>query len=190
MKLRVFILLIAVFVFSGCSDKDENWLSFVGDSQIARWDLQVYFPSKLTENMGVSGSGIEYLKSLANSMTGKSAVILSGTNDLYKLKSESDIDSYAYEFITAVSALNAEKIYIYSILPRHFNNENKNVNKKIADLNLHIKEEAEKHNIVYIDVFSKLLKDDAINMQYSYDGLHLNNYGYEIISYELKRYLE
>jgi lysophospholipase L1-like esterase len=49
---------------------------------------------------------------------------------------------------------------------------------------------AEKHNIVYIDVFSKLLKDDAINMQYSYDGLHLNKHGYEILSYELKRYLE
>ena len=190
MKYKIIIFLSIFLVFCGCKNEEERWVSFIGDSEVARWDLQFYFPSMLTENRGVSGSGIEYIKSMAYSMTGKDVVVLSGTNDLYKLTDEEKINKYVAEYINAIISLSADKIYLISILPRNFNNEGPGINDKIKVLNDKIEQETISRDITFIDVFDKLLKDGSINIQYSYDGLHLNNYGYELISYELNKYLK
>ncbi|MBR4118548.1 MAG: hypothetical protein IKK64_00535 [Bacteroidales bacterium] len=190
MKSKIIIFTLFFLIICGCKNEDERWLSFIGDSEVARWDLQFYFPNLLTENKGKSASGIDYIKSMAYSMTGKDVVVLFGTNDIYKLTNEAKLNEYVAEYINAITSLNADNTYLISILPRNFNNEGKGINKKIEELNDRIKQEAIKQNITFVDVYSKLLKDESINMQYSYDGLHLNNYGYELLTYELNKYLK
>ncbi|MBR3609095.1 MAG: SGNH/GDSL hydrolase family protein [Bacteroidales bacterium] len=190
MKSKIIIFTLFFLIICGCKNEDERWLSFIGDSEVARWDLQFYFPNLLTENKGKSASGIDYIKSMAYSMTGKDVVVLFGTNDIYKLTNEAKLNEYVAEYINAITSLNADNTYLISIFPRNFNNEGKGINKKIEELNDRIKQEAIKQNITFVDVYSKLLKDESINMQYSYDGLHLNNYGYELLTYELNKYLK
>lgn len=177
-----------LLVIEACSfDDDEKDLAFIGDSLIARWDLQEYFPSCYTENYGVSGSGISHIEDYKGYFVDKDVVVIIGTNDLSRIKSDEGL--YADRYVNAVLQLGAEKIYVFSIFPRSFKNDPNSINHKIARINNLIKKRIDSTSIRYIDVFDDLSKGDSIDMQYSYDGLHLSTYGYELISSRLKEEL-
>ena len=82
--------------------------------------------------------------------------------------------------------LGADKTYLFSIFPRSFKNDPDSINYKIASINSLIKKRIDSTSVHYIDVFDELSKGDSIDMQYSYDGLHLSTYGYELISSRLR----
>lgn len=46
-------------------------LDFIGDSIIARWDIDEYFPTWQVSNYGVSGAGIDYTEGNASRFVGK-----------------------------------------------------------------------------------------------------------------------
>ena len=187
-KIGFVAIILFMSVMSGCSfDNEEENLAFIGDSIVARWDLQEYFPSYKTENYGVSGSGIAHIEDFQGYFAGKDVVVLIGTNDLRRLKS--DESEYAARYVDAVLQLGAENTFLFSIFPRSFKNDPDSINYKIARVNNQIKSKIDSTNVHYIDVFDDLLKGDSINMQYSYDGLHLSTYGYELISSRLKELL-
>ncbi|MBQ8423205.1 MAG: hypothetical protein IJY36_02945 [Coprobacter sp.] len=187
--MRQYIIgILCIFALSGCCKDESRWVTFIGDSEIARWDLQYYFPTLLTENMGLSGSGIKYLENCAGSINGRIAVVLCGTNDISAEHIEPA--EYASLFLEAVKNLAARHTYIISVLPREFKGDSVNINEKIALLNENIKIGADVQGFTYIDIYPLLLKDGTLNRQYSYDGLHLNDLGYEVMSHELKKYLE
>ena len=179
----LFLLLIEACL----SDDDEEDLAFIGDSLVARWDLQEYFPSRHTGNYGVSGSGIAHIEDYKGYFVDKDVVVIIGTNDLEHVKS--DEAEYAERYVDAVLQLGAEKIYLFSIFPRSFENDADSINYKVARINGLIKERIDSTSVHYIDVFDDLSKGDSIDMQYSYDGLHLSTYGYELISSRLKELL-
>lgn len=189
MKRHCITIILCITTLISCSKNEEKWIAFIGDSEIARWDLQTYFPTRLTENMGVSGSGLLYIKSLAGNMQGKDAVVLFGTNDL-AWAYEGNIDEYVSQYITAVKKLAAQRTFVISIFPRCFKGDAEDINRKIESLNEKIKLSATTQDLIYINVFPLMLKDGTLNMQYSYDGLHLNDLGYELVSYELNKYIE
>lgn len=181
-------ILFYILCLTGCTKDMENKVCFVGDSEIARWDLQSYFPTLLTENKGVSGSGLKYIQEIAGCMQGKETVVLFGTNDLQWAYS-GNIDNYVDEYVAAVKALDADKTYLISIYPRCFAGDDNGINQKIELLNQKIKDAVTGSEIVYIDVYPLMLKDGNLNMQYSYDGLHLNPFGYELVTHEVNKYL-
>lgn len=184
-NLFVFVLLLLI---EACSfDDDEQNLAFIGDSLVARWDLQEYFPSRHTENFGVSGSGIAHIEDYKGYFAESDVVVIIGTNDLSHIKS--DEDQYADRYVDAVLQLGADKIYLFSIFPRSFENDPDSINYKVSRINNLIKKRINSTSIRYIDVFDELSKGDSIDMQYSYDGLHLSTYGYELISSRLKELL-
>ena len=168
-------------MLSSCEEEDKR-LTFIGDSIVARWDLEVSFPSYVVENKGVSGSGIASFENYAHKFSGEDIVVIIGTNDLGRITDET-MASYARKYVQQIIATDAHEIYLYSILPRNFKSDSPTVNEKIRELNALIKKEAEGYaNIVYIDAFTRFINKDKIEMQYSYDGLHLSPYGYEILS--------
>lgn len=168
-------------MLSSCEEDDKR-LTFIGDSIVARWDLEVSFPSYVVENKGVSGSGIASFENYAHKFLGEDIVVIIGTNDLGRIADET-MASYAQEYVQQIIATDAHMIYLFSILPRNFESDANDINEKIQTLNALIKKEAEGYaNIVYIDAFSRFINDDKIEKQYSYDGLHLSPYGYEILS--------
>lgn len=190
-KILIFILMAFSVTLSGCDD-NPVYYNFLGDSLIARWDLQESFPVLLTENYGESGSGIEHIRQYAGRFDNQNLIILSGTNNLDGTYTDERIEDYAKSYLTAVTATGGNPIYLISVLPRRFGSDEEATNEVIDKFNASVKRRIAEENIngiIYVDVHDKLLKDGKLNMQFSYDGLHLNSYGYEILTDELNKYL-
>lgn len=183
--LKLLSLFLSIFLLS-CSDEvNDKQLDFIGDSIVARWDLPEYFPSFRTRNYGVSGSKIDYIESMGGQFVNHTVVVLTGTNDSY-LMVEKTREEYASRYVAAIVNLKADKIYLYSVLPRAPKSYQPMINEDIKLFNALVKEQVKDiDNIVYIDVYSDFLKGDEINLQYYYDGLHLSPFGYEILTKSL-----
>lgn len=179
----ILVAFAALILLSSCSDdvKDAR-LDFVGDSIVARWDLAEYFPSRLVYNYGKSGAGIEYIESLAGRFAGRNVVVMIGTNNNY-LFVESEREDYARRYVDAINALDAKRVYLYSVLPRDFTSDRDDVNDDIAEFNAVVKRMVESMPaIVYMDVYDDFLHDGKIDFQLYSDKLHLSPYGYEILT--------
>lgn len=179
----ILVAFAALVLLSSCSDdvKDAR-LDFVGDSIVARWDLAEYFPSRLVYNYGKSGAGIEYIESLAGRFAGRNVVVMIGTNNNY-LFVESEREDYARKYVDAINALDAKRVYLYSVLPRDFTSDRDDVNDDIAEFNAVVKRMVESMPaIVYMDVYDDFLHDGKIDLQLYSDKLHLSPYGYEILT--------
>lgn len=186
-----YLLLIAMLLFSwSCSSDDERELSFVGDSLVARWDLRYWFPTRVTHNDGVSGSGIAHIEECAGRYAGRDVVVIVGTNDL-GLVATGDEEAYVTRYVQAIEALQGRRTFLFSIFPksRQWCSNPEQGNKNIRRLNTAIKAAVRGKAITYVDVFDLLEKDGFINMQYSYDGLHLSQEGYELITKQLNKEL-
>lgn len=178
---RLFVLIFLTLLFS-CNTEDNRRLVFLGDSLVARWDLEVSFPSYVVENKGISGSGIDSFSKYKNQYIGTDIVVIIGTNDLGRI-SDDNIEEYAQNYLEQIVSTGAESIYLFSILPRNFANDSTDINDKIERLNDLIKCGAENYgDIIYIDAYSCLKDNEGIAPQYSYDGLHMSPYGYEKLS--------
>lgn len=176
---------IICLISGACREnEDDKIIAFVGDSLVARWDLQNSFPTRRTENYGVSKSRLDYIQSQEGRFTGKDViVILLGTNDVKHLQ-DSEEEEYAEKYVEAVEKLGGDRVFLYSIFPRRFSADPIDINERIKRLNQLIVSGIGP-NVIYIDVYETLMKDGNLNLQLSYDGLHLNDLGYEIISNEL-----
>ena len=187
---EILVAFAVLFLLSSCSDdvKDAR-LDFVGDSIVARWDLAEYFPSRLVYNYGKSGAGIEYLESLAGRFADRNVVVMIGTNNNY-LFVETDREDYARRYVDAITALDAKRVYLYSVLPRDFTSDRDDVNDDIAEFNAVVKHIVESMPaIVYMDVYDDFLHDGKIDFQLYSDKLHLSPYGYEILTKTLLQVL-
>lgn len=178
------IYIIFLLILSSCSTLDVQELYFLGSSSIERWDVQFYFPNYITYNKGKSGAKIDYIEEFAGKFRGKNVVIYIGTNDInYQIRNH--VDELTDRFINAYNGLEAERIYLYSLFPNN-NIENNQVeqNDLVDEVNDSIRNKVSRKcpQIIYLDVHDRLTYNGKLNMQYSYDGLHLNNEGYEIIS--------
>lgn len=182
------IVAISCGILSGCNDELDRrtTLTFVGDSLIARWDLQQYFSSFVTTNMGKSGAGLDYIFSLKGTMTGRNIVVMIGTNNSYEMTAGKR-EAYAERYIEAILALNADTVYLYSVLPRYCSGDAPNINDNIKAFNEIVKlKVAEYRHIAYIEVYDEFIGDyHGINPQYYNDGLHLSFAGYEILHNKL-----
>lgn len=188
-----FILIISILLtglMSACDDNDKKCeLYLIGDSIVARFDADEMLNFAVTHNLGISGSGINYLKELRGTQSNHDVVILSGTNDLVKLNDESAMLEYASDYVETIKALNARKIYLFSILPRRFKNEN-DFNPRIKQLNGMIYNLVKDDPLfVYMNVYDDFIKDGHIDYDLYSDGLHLSTQGYEILSSTLRKHL-
>lgn len=186
------IVLIIAAVLQSCDDNSISQLYMIGDSIIARWDADESLNMAVTHNLGVSGSGIAYVEQLAGTQKEHDVVMICGTNDLGAVYlGETTAAEYAIRYINAIENLDAHKVYLFSILPRDFNNQ-PDYNGTIRAMNEAIQERITNNNssnIVYLDVFDRFMDGDHIDYELYSDGLHLSPQGYEILSSELRKHL-
>lgn len=183
-------LILGLFFICACSfDNEERTIAFVGDSLVEKWDTQEFFPSRKIVNYGKSGSGISYVEGFKDRFVGDDVVVIIGTNDIKGIENSHESE-YVTRYVSAIRQIYAERVYLFSIFPRSFKTDPDIINDKIIHINSLIKKQIAPTDIRYIDVFSDLSKDGSIDMQYSYDGLHLNSYGYELICSRLKAVLQ
>lgn len=164
-------------------------LDFIGDSIIARWDIDEYFPTWQVYNYGVSGAGIDYIEGNAGRFVDKQVVVVIGTNDINYMASDR-IEKYTERYMSAIKGLGASKVYLYSLHPRNFSSDRSDVNTDIADFNDRIRAKvSEVTSIVYLDVYNDFFYEGEPNPRLYYDRLHLNPYGYEILVSAMKKAL-
>ncbi len=183
---------------------DNNYL-FLGDSITEFYDLEKYYKDFPVVNSGVCGNTTEDILNNMNNRVYKynpsKVFILIGTNDFVK---DIEMDDTVENIKKIVDNIKENrpycKIYLESILPINNTDDDKidmsvvdtkRSNSKIMKINKKLEKLASEEDTVYIDVYNNLLDDDGnLDLDYTVEGLHLSNDGYEVVTDILKKYIE
>lgn len=176
----------------------EN-IVFLGDSITDFYDLDKYYPDNNVVNSGVNGNVSEdILSDMYNRVyryNPSKIFLLIGTNQIPIGDSDDDIVEDIKKIITETHDNRPiTKIYVESIYPVNSSLNKKTVkdreNDRISELNKKIEEMVKDIDYVeYINVYDKLVDGEVLNEEYSDDGLHLNDNGYEVVTDILKKYI-
>ncbi len=177
----------------------DNYL-FLGDSITDFYDLDKYYKDLPVVNSGISGNTtddiLNNMKKRAYQYNPSKVFLLIGTNDLTRDKSNEEIVEGVEKIIEEIKENRPKaEIYLESIYPVNYSLSPKMVsvrkNDDIKEINKELKKYCKKNRITYIDMYD-LLKDDDDNFDsiYTNDGLHPNDEGYEVITKEIKKYLD
>lgn len=124
-------------------------ISFIGDSHIAYWPFESYFPKWECYNYGVPGKGLDYVEMFHKDVSDSYVVVQLGTNDIYNLNTE-NMDVYVERYVKAVGAISSRGTYLFCIFPRNDFMDGTAVNCFIALLNGKIREKIkEETNVTY-----------------------------------------
>lgn len=177
----------------------DNYL-FLGDSITDYYDLDKYYADMPTVNSGVGGNTTEDIlddmKERAYQYNPSKVFLLIGTNDIQHKTSNEDIIDNIEKIIEEIKEKRPKaEIYLESIYPVNYGILPKLVgirkNEEIKKINDELKKYCKKNNCTYIDMYDLLTDDDGnFSKDYTDDGLHPNDDGYEVITKELKKYLK
>ena len=177
----------------------DNYL-FLGDSITDYYDLDKYYPDMPTVNSGVGGNTTEDIlkdmKERAYQYNPSKVFLLIGTNDIQHKSSNEDIIDNIEKIIEGIKENRPKaEIYLESIYPVNYGLLPKLVgirkNEEIKKINDELKKYCKKDNCTYINMYDLLTDDDGnFSKDYTDDGLHPNDDGYEVITKELKKYLK
>ena len=179
-----------------------NYL-FLGDSITEFYNLDNYYGDYKIVNSGVCGNQTEDilndLKKRAYVYNPSTIFLLIGTNDLEHKKTVEDTQKNIKEIVNKLNKnLPNAKIYLESIYPVN-DTDNKKIDKSmvgnrtndsIKKINSELKKYCNDKNCTYLDVYSLLEdKDGNLKLEYTKEGLHMSDKGYEVITKELKKYM-
>lgn len=156
-------------------------VAFLGDSLTDGCDLAKYYPQFKTANRGIGGEtthGLEKrLKVSVYDLKPKVAVMLIGGNNL-------DTMFENYENILKGLQENVPDTKIILVSLTAMGDTFAEKNPLAAYNNVKIRLLAEKYGFDFVDVFSLLLdtETNAIRAEYTNDGIHLTEKGYEVLS--------
>ena len=191
-NIRLLSAIICLFAcLSSCDHSEPRSLYFIGDSIIARWDIDNFISGYAVHNDGKSGAGFDYLKTFGSSMKGRTVVVMIGTNDMGTELEDAKVKKMAEEYVDDIVGLEAERVYLYSVLPRDFASDFEGKNDMIKLFNTYVEQLVNTYpEIIYINVFNDfLLSDGNIDRDLYTDRLHLSPSGYEILSKALLKRL-
>lgn len=167
--------------------EEKPKFAFIGNSHMAFWALNIYFPQWECSNYGAPGEGLNYVESFQVDTSDCNAVIQFGTNDIYELNDD-NMEDYVERYVKAVLAIPSRKTYLFCIFPRNdYADYSTAVNRFIRVLNQKIVVRLKNMDVTYLDVFDQLLLDGKLNPELTLDDLHLNGKGYTILSDVLKK---
>ncbi len=171
----------------------ENRVVFMGDSITDGWGRKYgkFFPGKSYINRGISGQTTPQMlirfRPDVIALKPKVVVILAGTNDLAGNTGPSRIEAIEDNLISMSELAKANGIHVVlaSLLPvcDYIKPQtNRRSPEQIVALNDWMKDYAAKHGLGYLDYYSAMLDDKKVlNQNMTYDGLHPNDAGYEIM---------
>ncbi len=181
-------------------EDDYTSYLFLGDSITDFYDLDKYYEGLPVVNSGISGNTTEDIlndmKNRVYNYNPSKVFLLIGTNDLIHDISVDDIVSNIEKIIDEINSNKPQtQIYVESVYPVNDNLDEDMVdvrnNDDIMEINEEIKKYCDDNGYTYINMYDKLLDDDGnFNEEYTDDGLHPNSRGYEVITEEIKKYLD
>ena len=185
---------------------------FIGDSITQYWELNAYFQTAntLLINRGIAGDTTTYLKKRffvdALQLHPKYCILGIGINDSIDLEGDywKQLQPKPYDIVLSTAQKNIADIIhqakssttcliITSLLPFSvpvFLHE-QDRKKYVTEMNIWLENTAKYNNLIFVDYYSaitKIYEDNAIHL-ITYDGLHPNALGYEIMADTLKNTL-
>lgn len=182
---------------------DEN-IVFLGDSITWMYKLDEHFEGHNVINSGISGDTtkkvLERMEEDVYIYNPSKVVLLIGTNDfIYGMSLDETLNNIKEIIDNLKTNRKYAEIYIESVYPINDTDNSKinhdmvcnRKNEKIDELNKEIKKICKEEKVKYIDLTDILKDEDGnLNLDYTYDGLHMNEEGYKVISKELIKYIE
>ena len=173
---------------------------FLGDSLTDYYNLSKYYKNELVINSGIAGNSTDdILNDMYNRVykyNPSKIFLLIGTNDIVYGKDVNYITNNINKIIDLIrKKLPNCKIYLESLYPINNTNNlkvNHNVvanrtNDVINQINTKIKEIP---NITYINIHDSLVDTNGnLNINYTVEGLHINDSGYITITNILNKYI-
>lgn len=165
-------------------NKDNNSIIFLGDSLTDYVKFDEILRNPLIKNRGIEGDttlGVLNRLDEVISMKPAKLFILIGTNDIvYGRKADEIIQSIRQIISRVQNASTDTKIYIQSLFP--VNNIKFKTNRPIETIqavNTEMKKLSDELHCVFIDLYPLLLNEseNALDVRYTIDGLHLNGKG-------------
>lgn len=188
------------------SDQDykKNQIVLIGDCLIENLDIGKHFNETFIYNNGISGDTTELLiKTLykrAIKYKPSKLFISIGSNDMgFENTSVKDIYNNIITIIEEIKKRSREtEIHIVSVIP--VNPANMDIinreyvdsrdNHEIGMLNYYLKNYVRKNKLKFVDITKHLQNDfEQLNLDYTFDGFHLNETGYNVVSEQIKIYI-
>ena len=184
-KLLFFLISFLLFSCDGDTYGDAT-LYFIGDSQVANWDVEASFPNRITKNLGKNGAKIGYLKSVKIYDNDATVIIELGTNDLGEYYDADASDKYFTEYSKAIESIVGKRILLIEVLPTDDIDKNRNIVMFNALLE---KKYKGNDKIKVVKVYDTMSRDGLIREDLTREGLHLNDYGYRILTDKIQKAL-
>lgn len=167
-------------------------ITLIGHSILDQWNVSKINNLEVN-NLGISGiSTQEYIQYIINEklLTTVSPIVLimSGTNDIVKSAwSNEMIANNIQKLVDYILNINSDvKIYFLEITPTAFRQDRNNIH--IRELNDYLKSHLE--NVTWVNLYYQFLNQyGKLDLKYSYDGLHLNKQGYQLLTEILEKEL-
>jgi lysophospholipase L1-like esterase len=174
----------------------EGSTVFVGDSITQRALWNELFPGENVINRGINSDTTEGVKNRMEEITKSKperVLMMIGVNDLYAGQSPEKILLNYRDIINQLKTKspNAE-VYIQSVLPLNYEMyfaKDKIKNETIQNLNAELKSLSVDMDAIYIDLYPLYEKNNQMNPELTYDGIHLNGEGYNIWKKAIKGYI-
>ncbi|MCX5775404.1 MAG: GDSL-type esterase/lipase family protein [Firmicutes bacterium] len=175
---------------------------FFGDSLTDFFPISEFFPGKVIYNRGITGDTTEQLLGRIDTVTAirpKAVFLQIGTNDLNKNKKPSEI---VKNIMLISDKLKAElpdaKIRVISLYPISRNRKvlstftcQFRTNKNINMTNALLQNACVKKGLDFIDIHPLLATEKgSLKNEYTIEGLHLSEKGYEVVAKALRPYLD
>ena len=203
-KLNIFILILLIQCQMN-EQKTRNY--FIGDSHIARWDLNADFPGSENINLGVGGDVIEGVSRRIKSIdikndAGSQCFILVGTNNcLAMIYDGIERDSIVNEMISGYYKLldsipgGFDHVYVLSIFPTekgYYPAGDEHVPYIYGKVNDSLRiMTRNRPKISFIDVSGPLTdKENYLKPDFTLDALHLNADGYRMLSQVVRQQMK
>jgi lysophospholipase L1-like esterase len=189
-------VLFLVLLFHGCTQKNEiskETVPFYGDSHVAKWNLPYFFPDVKSDNKGVDGATIDNVIRLIDqdNSTGKYAVVLIGTNDFLNILAGGETTAafqHSMDSLMLLLSKRFDRSLVINLLPlgKQYGT-NPSYDALFLRLSNQIDSLALSHNVIRVySVSAMLSKNNILSETYTQDDIHLNSYGYEVLSNETR----
>ena len=165
-----------------------NGTFFIGDSITEGYDLYRMYGDNTIVNMGIGGdftSGVLMRLDLVKKYQPKKVFLMIGINDILKnVPIELIQKRYAEIIDTILRDSPTTHLYIQSNLPTLNLGGNLTTNQPILDkvnqLNEFLRIQCATKGAEFIDLHTHFMKDGQLNAEYTYDGLHISEAGYQL----------